>query len=103
MLLIAYSIRANAHEFWIEPTQYQLNDDLINAHLRVGQKFQGMVLMYNPQDFKTFKDVLKLAFKCKNKKTIDTILKNWTEQVNDEIDWGRKTKVIDKTEEYQVQ
>ena len=55
MLLIAYSIRANAHEFWIEPTQYQLNDDLINAHLRVGQEFQGMVLMYNPQDFKTFK------------------------------------------------
>ncbi len=55
LLLIAYSIRANAHEFWIEPTQYQLNDDLINAHLRVGQEFQGMVLMYNPQDFKTFK------------------------------------------------
>ena len=55
LLLIAYSIRVNAHEFWIEPTQYQLNDDLINAHLRVGQEFQGMVLMYNPQDFKTFK------------------------------------------------
>ncbi len=55
LLFIAYSIRANAHEFWIEPTQYQLNDDLINAHLRVGQEFQGMVLMYNPQDFKTFK------------------------------------------------
>ena len=53
-------------------------------------------------DFKTFKDVLKLAFKCKNKKTIDTILKKWTKQVNDEIDWGRKTKVINKTEEYQV-
>ena len=49
LLLIAYSIRANAHEFWIEPKQYQLNDDLINAHLRVGQEFQGMVLMYNPQ------------------------------------------------------
>ena len=55
LLLIAYSIRSNAHEFWIEPTQYQFNDDLINAHLRVGQEFQGMVLMYNPQDFKTFK------------------------------------------------
>lgn len=64
MLLIAYSIRANAHEFWIEPTQYQLNDDLINAHLRVGQEFQGMVLMYNPQDFKTF----KILSGSKNKK-----------------------------------
>jgi len=53
-------------------------------------------------DFKTFKDVLKLAFKCKNKKTINTILKNWAEQVNYEIDWGRKTKVINETEEYQV-
>ena len=53
-------------------------------------------------DFKTFKDVLKLAFKCKNKKTIDKILKNWSKEVRSEIDWGRKTKVIDKTEEYQV-
>ena len=64
LLLIAYSIRTNAHEFWIEPTQYQLNDDLINAHLRVGQEFQGMVLMYNPQDFKTF----KILSGSKNKK-----------------------------------
>ena len=64
LLLIAYSIRANAHEFWIEPTQYQFNDDLINAHLRVGQEFQGMVLMYNPQDFKTF----KILSGSKNKK-----------------------------------
>ena len=64
LLLIAYSIRANAHEFWIEPMQYQLNDDLINAHLRVGQEFQGMVLMYNPQDFKTF----KILSGSKNKK-----------------------------------
>ena len=64
LLLIAYSIRTNAHEFWIEPSQYQLNDDLINAHLRVGQEFQGMVLMYNPQDFKTF----KILSGSKNKK-----------------------------------
>ena len=64
LLLIAYSIRANAHEFWIEPTQYQHNDDIINAHLRVGQEFQGMVLMYNPQDFKTF----KILSGSKNKK-----------------------------------
>ena len=49
-------------------------------------------------DFKTFKDVLKLAFKCKNKKTIDTILKKWTKQVNDEI---METKEMDSKEEYQ--
>lgn len=53
-------------------------------------------------DFKTFKDVLKLAFKCKNKKTIDKILKNWSKEVDSEINWGKKTKVIDKTEAYQV-
>ena len=56
--------QVNAHEFWIEPTQYQLNDDLINSHLRVGQEFQGMVLMYNPQDFKIF----KILSGSKNKK-----------------------------------
>ena len=39
------------------------NDDLINAR-GVGQKFQGMVLMYNPQDFKTF----KILSGSKNKK-----------------------------------
>ena len=55
LLLIAYSIRANAHEFWIEPSQYQSKDSLITAHLRVGQEFQGMALMYNPKDFKSFK------------------------------------------------
>ena len=53
-------------------------------------------------DFKTFKDVLKLAFKCKSKKTIDTILQNWSEVLSDEINWGRETKVINKEEEYQV-
>ena len=62
--LIASSVQASAHEFWIEPTKYQLNDNIINAHLRVGQEFQGMALMYNPQDFKTF----KILSGSKNKK-----------------------------------
>jgi len=62
--LIACFVQASAHEFWIEPTQYQLNDNIINAHLRVGQEFQGMALMYNPQDFKTF----KILSGSKNKK-----------------------------------
>ncbi len=62
--LIACFVQASAHEFWIEPTKYQLNDKIINAHLRVGQEFQGMALMYNPQDFKIF----KILSGSKNKK-----------------------------------
>ena len=62
--LTACIVQASAHEFWIEPTKYQLNDNIINAHLRVGQEFQGMALMYNPQDFKTF----KILSGSKNKK-----------------------------------
>ena len=62
--LIACFAQASAHEFWIEPTKYQLDDNIINAHLRVGQEFQGMALMYNPQDFKTF----KILSGSKNKK-----------------------------------
>ena len=62
--LITCFVHASAHEFWIEPTQYQFNDNIINAHLRVGQEFQGMALMYNPQDFKTF----KILSGSKNKK-----------------------------------
>ena len=62
--LIACIVQASAHEFWIEPTKYQINDNIINAHLRVGQEFQGMALMYNPQDFKTF----KILSGSKNKK-----------------------------------
>ena len=55
LLLTTYSINSNTHEFWIEPSQYQSKDSLITAHLRVGQEFQGMALMYNPKDFKSFK------------------------------------------------
>ena len=50
----------------------------------------------------TFKDVLKLAFKCKNKHTIDIILNNWSKLTNDEINWGRNTKMIDNNEEHLV-
>jgi|TARA_B110000967_G_scaffold161527_1_gene167731 hypothetical protein len=50
----------------------------------------------------TFKDVLKLAFKCKNKHTIDIILNNWSELTNDEINWGKTTKMIDSNEEHLV-
>ena len=50
LILTTYSINSNTHEFWIEPSQYQSKDSLITAHLRVGQEFQGMALMYNPKD-----------------------------------------------------
>ena len=64
LLLTTYSINLNAHEFWIEPSQYQSKDSLITAHLRVGQEFKGMALMYNPKDFKSF----KILSGTKNKK-----------------------------------
>jgi len=64
LCLFTYLFNSNAHEFWIEPSQYQLNDFSIKAHLRVGQQFQGMVLMYNPKGFKNFKILSGL----KNKK-----------------------------------
>ena len=44
-----------SHEFWIEPEKYILQNNLIDAHLKVGQKFNGMSLMYNKSDFTTFK------------------------------------------------
>ena len=50
-------------------------------------------------DIKTFKDVLKLAFRCKNKKTKDIILNNWYKLLDSEVSWGKKTKMIDKKEE----
>jgi hypothetical protein len=40
----------NAHEFWIEPLKYINENNEIEAHLRVGQNFEGMTLMYNTLD-----------------------------------------------------
>ena len=53
-----------AHEFWIEPSEYLLENGILEAHLKVGQEFQGMRLMYDPQRFKTF----KILSGSKNKK-----------------------------------
>ena len=53
-----------AHEFWIEPKQYTPSDNQLEGHLRVGQNFEGMVLMYNENDFETF----KILSGSKNKK-----------------------------------
>ena len=53
-----------AHEFWIEPSDYFFENGILEAHLKVGQEFQGMRLMYDPQRFKTF----KILSGSKNKK-----------------------------------
>ena len=54
LFLANFSI-VEAHEFWIEPSDYFFENKKLEAHLKVGQEFQGMRLMYDPQRFKTFK------------------------------------------------
>ena len=56
----------NAHEFWIEPLKYINENNEIKAHLRVGQNFEGMTLMYNTSDFNKF-----------NILTITPVLEKW--------------------------
>ena len=46
--------KLNAHEFWIEPLKYINDNNEIEAHLRVGQNFEGMTLMYNTSDITKF-------------------------------------------------
>ena len=53
-----------AHEFWIEPSEYISQNNNIEAHLRVGQNFEGITLMYNQSDFVEF----KILSGSKNKK-----------------------------------
>ena len=49
-------------------------DQLRNVITKTKKKQYDNTTFYH---IKTFKDVLKLAFKCKNKKTIDIVLNNW--------------------------
>ena len=54
-LLICMPLVANAHEFWIDPTVYQVDaGDSIEAHLRVGENFKGSVQSYLPRNFERF-------------------------------------------------
>jgi len=53
--LCVAAVQSYAHEFWIEPTHYELKNNILEAHLRVGQDFSGMVLMYNEADFEDFR------------------------------------------------
>ena len=44
-----------AHEFWIEPTAYQVDGDMnLEAHIVNGQEFKGVRLSYLPQRFVNF-------------------------------------------------
>ena len=61
---ISFFSHLKGHEFWIEPIEYTPNDYQLEGHLRVGQNFDGMVLMYNKNDFETF----KILSGTKNKK-----------------------------------
>ena len=75
--------------------EHQLKKEITNQHA----KQYTNTSFYN---INIFKDVLKLAFKCTNKYTIDIILNNWSELLTDEIKWGRNTKMIDNNEEQLV-
>ncbi|MDA8711099.1 DUF4198 domain-containing protein [Alphaproteobacteria bacterium] len=63
LLIISYNY-VTAHEFWIEPTLYSSPTNHLEAHLRVGQNFEGMTLMFNENDFETF----QILSGTKNKK-----------------------------------
>ena len=64
ILFLANVSIVEAHEFWIEPSDYFFENKKLEAHLKVGQEFQGMRLMYDPQRFKKF----KILSGSKNKK-----------------------------------
>lgn len=53
--LILSTSNIQAHEFWIEPSDYFLQNENLEAHLKVGQEFEGMRLMYDPNRFEDFK------------------------------------------------
>ena len=79
--------------------QFLKEDQLRNVITKTKKKQYDNTTFYN---IKTFKAVLKLAFKCKNKRTIDIVLNNWIKLLKKEINWGKKTKMIDQKEERQI-
>lgn len=46
--------KAQSHEFWINPLNYQVDDGNIVASLRVGQEFGGVAASYLPRNFVRF-------------------------------------------------
>jgi len=54
-LLLVLPAAAGAHEFWIEPTRFEVSEtDDIVANLRVGQYFKGNNQVYLPDTFVSF-------------------------------------------------
>lgn len=55
LIMSALPITTHAHEFWIEPTHYQLDKgEPIVARLKVGQKLVGTPQVYLPKRFEAF-------------------------------------------------
>lgn len=55
LALICSLGKVSAHEFWIDPTAYQVAPgEPVIAHLRVGQEFRGAPQAYLPSRFKRF-------------------------------------------------
>lgn len=55
VLIIIATVQARAHEYWIEPSAYQIAPgEEIAIHLRNGEKFSGTSLIYNANDFARF-------------------------------------------------
>ena len=55
LILTLISAPAAAHEFWIEPTAYQVEPDgSLEADIVNGQEFAGVKLAYLPQRFENF-------------------------------------------------
>lgn len=54
-LMLLKSTNLQAHEFWIEPEQFQLQTgDKLTAHIKVGQNMIGDNLYYLPNQFQSF-------------------------------------------------
>lgn len=57
LLLALLAGPVTAHEFWIEPTQYQVpTDGRLTANIVNGQNFEGVILPFIPQRFTHFKN-----------------------------------------------
>ena len=56
--LAATALPATAHEFWISPQTYVVqNGGRVQADLRVGENFNGSAYSYNPKQFERFEFV----------------------------------------------
>ena len=53
--LVAFSGAVSAHEFWLEPFNFQVMEgDNIQAHIKVGQQLEGDTYGYYPANFERF-------------------------------------------------